>query len=107
MPLFPLDKVTPGIKTAAPVFDSGGMLLVREGADLTPELIERLRNRKVAAVDIFLGGSQPSSGTPLAVTDPDAAQAALAHAFEKANAHPVMKALFDAASERIREGRKK
>ena len=93
------------MRTAAPVVDAGGMLLVREGAEITAEIIDRLRNRKVAAVDILLAGSPPPSGARLSVTDPVAAQAALDHAFEKAIAHPVMKALFEAASERIRAGR--
>lgn len=105
MPLIPLDKVVPGMKTAAPVADAGGMLLVREGAEITPELIERLRARKITAVDVQLGGT-PISGVRSTPVDPTAAQASLSHAFEKVVGHPVMKALFDAASERIRTGRK-
>ncbi len=105
MPLIPLEKVVSGMKTAAPVADAAGMLLVREGAELTPELIERLRARKITAVDVMTSGT-PISGVRSAPSDPAAAQAALAHAFEKVAAHPVMKALFDAASDRIRSGRK-
>lgn len=105
MPLIPLEKVVPGMKTAAPVADAGGMLLVREGAEITPELIERLRARKILAVDVLLGGA-PISGVRTAAIDPSAAHAALSHSFEKVAGHPVMKALFDAASERIRSGRK-
>jgi hypothetical protein len=104
MPLIPLEKVSPGMKTAAPVLDGGGMLLVREGAELSAELIERLRARKVPAVDILIAGTPPS-GVRIAPADPVAAQAALSHAFEKAAAHPVMKALFEAASAKIRAGR--
>ncbi|MEK7469197.1 MAG: hypothetical protein AAB074_17625 [Planctomycetota bacterium] len=94
------------MRTATPVVDAGGMLLVREGAEITAEILERLRSRKIPAVDILVGGGQPPSGTPLSVTDPDAALAALAHAFESVNGNPVMKALYEAASERIRAGRR-
>jgi hypothetical protein len=94
------------MRTAAPVVDSGGMLLVREGAEITAELLDRLRNRKVASVDILVAGAPVPSGVRLAAVDPAAAQSALAHAFEKVNANPVMKALFDAASQRIASGRK-
>lgn len=103
MPLIPIEKVSPGMRTAAPVVDGGGMLLVREGAELTPELLERLRARKVAAIDIVIAG-QPPSGVRTAPADPAALQASLEHAFEKVTQHPVMKALHDAAAARI--GRK-
>ncbi|MCC6738006.1 MAG: hypothetical protein IT452_03090 [Planctomycetia bacterium] len=103
MPLIPIEKVSPGMRTAAPVVDGGGMLLVREGAELTPDILERLRARKVSAIDIVISG-QPPSGVRTTPADPAALKAALDHAFEKAAQHPVMKALYDAAAARI--GRK-
>lgn len=103
MPLIPIEKVSPGMKTAAPVVDGSGMLLVREGAEITPDLLEKLRTRKVAAIDVVIVG-QPPSGVRTVAVDPAAAQATLDHAFEKVLGHPVMKALFDAASARV--GRK-
>lgn len=106
MPLLPLDKVSPGMKTAAPVLDTGGALLVREGAEITPELIERLRSRKVTVIDVLPPGGTPSSSACKMTADPAAAEAELQHAFEKVSGQPVMKALLEAAVNRIRGGRK-
>ncbi|MCE9582738.1 MAG: hypothetical protein K8T20_09615 [Planctomycetes bacterium] len=106
MPLLPLDKVSPGMKTATPVVDAGGALLVREGAEITPELLERLRSRKITVIDVLPQGGPPPSAARRIAADPAVVEAELQHAFEKVAGQPVMKALLDAALARIRGGRK-
>jgi hypothetical protein len=106
MPLLPIDKVAPGMKTATPVVDAGGAMLMREGAEITPELLERLRARKITSIDVLPSGGTPPSSVARKAVDPATAEAALQHAFEKVAGQPVMKALLDAAIARVHGGRK-
>lgn len=58
-----MSKVTPGslepgMKTAKPVVNTSGMVLLGENTELTPELIDRIRNMDVDAVYVH-GSSKP------------------------------------------------
>jgi hypothetical protein len=97
MPRISISEARPGMRTSAPVTDSGGQLLVKEGVELTEEVIERLRLRRVTSIEV---GDAAPVARPL--PPPDAA--ALEHAFEKSLGSPVMKALYEAA--RARSGAK-
>lgn len=105
MPIIPLERVALGMRTAAPVVDPGGMLLVRQGTEITAELLDRLKLRRVVSVDVYSADSRPSSVRE--ALDPAAAEAALNHAFEKVSDNSVMKSLLEAAVARIRSGEKK
>ncbi len=58
-----MSKVTPGslepgMKTAKPVVNTSGMVLLGENTELTPELIDRIRNMDVDGVYVH-GSSKP------------------------------------------------
>jgi len=96
MPLLPLDKLQAGMRTAAPVLDAAGTLLVKQGAEVTAELVERLRNRKITFLDVLEpGASMPSAADQAG--EGRGSEAALAHAFEKASGNEVMRALYECA----------
>ena len=94
MPLLPIDRIEPGMRTASAILDSAGALLVKEGAEITPEILTRLRNRKIAAVDVAGPGTSSTRSTP---DDLTADEQRLAHAFETVSTTEVMKALHRAA----------
>ncbi|MBI2922138.1 MAG: hypothetical protein HYY18_13885 [Planctomycetes bacterium] len=100
MPLLPIDKVVPGMRTASPIHDAGGALLVREAAEITADLIAHLRNRKITVIDVVPQGMPvpAGAGSPQGGADAGAQAAALAHAFERVMGHEVMKALYDSAA---------
>jgi len=52
-------SLEPGMKTAKPVVNTSGMVLLGENTELTPELIDRIRNMEVDGVWIQ-GLSKPS-----------------------------------------------
>lgn len=52
------DSLEPGMKTAKPVVNTSGMVLLGENTELTPELIDRIRNMDVDSVYVQ-GSSKP------------------------------------------------
>jgi len=52
------DSLEPGMKTAKPVVNTSGMVLLGENTELTPELIDRIRNMDVGSVYVQ-GSSKP------------------------------------------------
>lgn len=103
MPLIPLDKVVPGMRTATPIHDAGGALLVRESSELTAELIAHLRNRRITAVDVVPQGTPvaAAAGSPQGTAESGVQAASLSHAFEKVMGNEVMKALYEAAAAQL------
>ena len=59
MPKVPVENLEAGMKTAKPVVNASGMVLLGENTELTPELIDRIRNMAVEGVYIH-GSSKPS-----------------------------------------------
>ncbi|HOW55889.1 MAG TPA: hypothetical protein PLR60_14715 [Syntrophorhabdaceae bacterium] len=59
MPKVAIDNLKPGMKTAKPVVNNNGMVLLGENTDLTAELIDRIRNMDVDGVYIQ-GTARPS-----------------------------------------------
>lgn len=59
MPKIVPGNLQPGMKTAKPVVNTSGMVLLGENTELTPELIDRIRNMEVDGVYIQ-GLSKPS-----------------------------------------------
>jgi hypothetical protein len=59
VPKIAAGSLEPGMKTAKPVVNTSGMVLLGENAELTPELIDRIRNMEVDGVWIQ-GLSKPS-----------------------------------------------
>lgn len=55
-----VDKLEPGMKLAKPVENASGMVLIGEGAELTMETIDRIRNLEVDGVYIQ-GMTKPST----------------------------------------------
>ena len=54
-----LDGLEPGMRTARPVVNKSGMVLLGEDTELSAELIDRIRNMDVDAVWVH-GSSKPS-----------------------------------------------
>ncbi|NUN49570.1 MAG: hypothetical protein HUU15_12150 [Candidatus Brocadiae bacterium] len=104
MPLRPIDKIQPGMRTASPVTDEAGMLLLAQGVTLTAESLDLLRKRRVTAVEVVETG--PATDSPKVVQElPANIEAELEHAFGPQAGHPVMKAILDAALDRVRTRR--
>lgn len=59
MPKVTLDNLEPGMKTAKPVVNNTGMVLLGENTELTAELIDRIRNMGVDGVCVH-GAARPS-----------------------------------------------
>lgn len=59
MPKVPVENLEPGMRTAKPVVNASGMVLLGENTELTPELIDRIRNMAVEVIYIH-GSSKPS-----------------------------------------------
>ncbi len=59
MPKVPIDNLEAGMKTAKPVVNASGMVLLGENTELTQELIDRIRSMAVEGVYIH-GSSKPS-----------------------------------------------
>lgn len=59
MPRLPPTDLEPGMKLAKPVTNESGMVLLKEGTELTDSLIDKLRNMGVDAVYIK-GTSRPA-----------------------------------------------
>lgn len=59
MRLVHLEDVEPGMVTARAVLDEKGAVLVKEGTEITEELLGRLESRKVKAVWVGSGEDEP------------------------------------------------
>ncbi len=70
MPKIAPDILEPGMKTARPVVNTSGMVLLGENTELTPELINRIRNMQVDGVWIQ-GLSKPSLPMETALAELD------------------------------------
>jgi hypothetical protein len=63
-------SLEPGMKVAKPVVNTSGMVLLGENTELTPELIDRIRNMEVDGVWVQ-GLSKPSVPIEEAVAELD------------------------------------
>jgi hypothetical protein len=63
-------SLEPGMKVAKPVVNTSGMVLLGENAELTPELIDRIRSMEVDGVWIQ-GLSKPSVPVEAALAELD------------------------------------
>jgi hypothetical protein len=88
------------MRAAAPIVDATGTLLVRQGSELTPEILQRLANRKIEAVDVDTDGG-PRTPIPAQAPLPEVHDPAgtLDHAFAPVADNDLMKALHQAARE--------
>ena len=59
MPKVAIDNLEPGMKTARPVINNSGMVILGENTELTAGLIDRIRNMDVDGIYIH-GSSRPS-----------------------------------------------
>ena len=57
-----LDQAKPGEEVAEPVKNDRGMVILPEGAKLTPALIDRLR--KMGVVEVMVEGEDPNAPPP-------------------------------------------
>lgn len=59
MPKVAIDSLEPGMRTAKPVVNNNGMVLLGENTELTAALIDRIRNMDVDGIYIH-GSAKPS-----------------------------------------------
>ena len=70
MPKVAIDSLEPGMRTAKPVVNNNGMVLLGENTELTAELIDRIRNMDVDGVHIH-GSARPSRSLEDFIADVD------------------------------------
>ncbi|GEM_PF-6627121 len=97
MKVITLKDAKPGMRLAKPVTDAGGALLIKEGVELSPEWLERLKVRRVDSITI-----EDTDG-PMSTEDRDKAIAAIDadvdRMFADVTGNDVMKLLAEYAKQ--------
>ncbi len=97
MRLIRTEEAHPGLKVSRDVTDLRGNLLFRTGTELTPDLLERLKQRNITHLFVEDAGPLPAAPSPPARRTAEEIAQDVDLMFAGADAGPVMAALREAA----------
>ena len=97
MKLIRTEEAHPGLKVARDVTDLRGNLLFRAGTELSAELLDHLKQRRISHVFVEDAGSPDAPATVAPRKTAEEIAGELDRMFSGADADPVMAALREAA----------
>lgn len=101
MKLMRTEEVRPGMKVARDVTDLRGNLLFRAGAELTPEILDHLKQRRISHVFVEDAGNPDAPAPPVPRKTAEEIAQELDRMFAGSDANPVMAALREAAKRHL------
>ena len=97
MGIITIDKLTPGMKLAAPVKDRGGRVILASGQELTEKHLKILRMWGITQADVFGSEAQSAEGPEATKAESDLLAEAEQHVEElfhhAGNEHPAVQEL--------------